>query len=96
MPALPVNIVASPSVPASGVYPVGTPLTLTCQAQGGNPPLTYNWTSSCGGLCFVLRETSDVVRQGALHSIDAGSHTCSATDYTGQTGNATLAISVTG
>lgn len=97
MSALPVNIVPNPPLPDSGVYPVGSSIDLTCQVQGGYPPLMYTWNSTCtGGFCFVVGETTGMIRQSALHSIDSGSHTCSVTDYTGQTGNSTVQFNLTG
>lgn len=96
VPRLPVTILASPGLPESGAYQAGSSLTLTCQAQGGHAPITYNWNSSCIGLCFVLGETVSTVTKNPLHSIDSGSHTCSVTDYTGRSGNNTAPIAVSG
>lgn len=94
--ALPVTITSNPRVPDSGKYLVGSSLSLTCQVQGGHSPLSYSWNSTCNGLCFVPGETTVSVRKSALHSIDSGNHTCSATDYTGRTGNATIQINISG
>lgn len=93
---LPVTILASAGQPENGAYQVGSALTLTCQAQGGHAPITYNWNSTCSGLCFVLGETVNTVMKNPLHSIDSGSHTCSATDYTGRSGSDTLPVAVSG
>ena len=94
---LPVTILASnTSQPENGAYQVGSSLTLTCQAQGGHAPITYNWNSTCMGQCFVLEEIVDTITKNALHSIDSGSHTCSAMDYTGRSGNDTVSITVSG
>lgn len=93
---LPITVVASAEQHESGAYQVGSSLTLTCQAQGGHAPVTYNWNSTCVGLCFVLQETVNNITKNALHSIDSGNHTCSATDYTGQSGSNTIPITVSG
>ncbi len=44
----------------------------------------------------MLGETSNFITRNALHSIDSGNHTCSVTDYTGRTGNATVQVVLTG
>lgn len=93
---LPVTIVPTPSIPDSGTYQIGSSLILTCQAQGGHLPLTYSWNSSCDGLCFILGETTTLVRKSALHSTDSGNHTCSVTDYAGQTGAAAMELTLSG
>jgi hypothetical protein len=93
---LPVTIVSSPLAADGGVYAVGSSLDLTCRVQGGYPPLSYSWNSTCSGLCFVLGETVNSVRKEVLHSIDAGNHTCSVVDYTGRTGNTTIQIALSG
>ena len=96
VPRLPVTVVANTGQPASGAYQVGSSLTLTCQAQGGHAPITYNWNSTCMGLCFVLQETVNTITKNALHSIDGGSHTCSATDFAGRSGSDSISITVSG
>ena len=93
---LPVNILSSPSIPFGGVYQVGSSISLTCQPQGGYPPLVYTWNSTCNGLCFVLGETTNFVRKNPLHSIDSGNHTCSVTDNDDHTGSATVKITLSG
>ena len=93
---LPVSVTSSPPVPANGLYQVGSAVDLTCRAQGGESPILYSWTSTCSGFCFVLGETTNYIRMNALRSIDSGNHTCSVTDYTGRTGNATVQINLSG
>lgn len=86
------TIVSTSSLPDS----VGSSLSLICQAQGGHPPLLYNWNSTCDGLCFVLGKMAGSIRKSALHSIDSGNHTCSVTDYAGRTGSATMELTLSG
>ena len=90
-----VNISSNP-VTTTGVYQAGSSVTLTCQAYGGYPPLTYNWNSTCDGNCFVLNEETQSVQDSSLHSGDGGVHTCSVTDYVGCTGSATIQMTVSG
>ena len=90
-----VNISSNP-VTITGVYQAGSSVTLTCQAYGGYPPLTYNWNSTCDGNCFVLDEGTQSVQDSSLHSGDGGVHTCSVTDYVGCTGSATIQMTVSG
>lgn len=71
-------------------------MSLTCQVERGTPPLTYNWNSTCDGLCFVPGKTAQYIEERAIHSKDGGNHTCSVTDYTGHTGNDTIQMIVTG
>ena len=56
----------------------------------------YYWNSTCDGDCFVLGETTQFVVNSALHSRDSGIHTCSVTDYVGNTGTSTIQITVSG
>lgn len=93
---LPVTIVSRPAHPDSRVYQVGSSLTLMCMAQGGHLPLTYSWNTTCDGDCFTLGKKTDSVGRSALRSIDSGNHTCVVTDYAGQTGSATVEITVSG
>ena len=93
---LQVNISSNP-VSDGGMYEAGSPVVLTCQANGGALPLTYYWNSTCdGGSCFVLGEITQPVESIALHSRDSGIHTCSVTDYVGNTGTATIQMTVSG
>lgn len=88
------NISSSP-VGEAGVYQAGSSVTLTCQAYGGSPPLTYVWNSTCGN-CFVLEEMTQSVTRSALHSRDSGIHTCSVVDYVGHSGLAIIQMTVSG
>ena len=92
---LQVNISSNP-VSDGGVYQAGSSVVLTCQANGGALPLTYYWNSTCDGSCFVLGEITQSVESIALHSRDSGIHICSVTDYVGNTGTATIQMTVSG
>lgn len=91
---LQVNISSSPAGDA-GVYQAGSSVTLTCQAYGESPPLTYVWNSTCGN-CFVFEEITQSVTRRALHSRDGGIHTCSVVDYVGHIGFAMIQMTVSG
>ena len=72
-------------------------LNLTCTVSGlATAPLTYQWTSTCSGNCFVLQNEESTVFSNALHSIDSGNHTCSVTDALGNIGTAITEIVVEG
>ena len=72
-------------------------LNLTCTVSGlSNAPLTYLWTSTCDGNCFVLGSEDSTPFSNALHSIDSGNHTCTVTDALGNTGTAITEITVQG
>lgn len=71
-------------------------MTLTCQAYGGYPPLTYSWNSTCDETCFVLGEETQSVREDSIHSGDSGIHTCLVTDYVGHSGTAAIQMTVSG
>ncbi len=70
---------------------------LTCTVSGMYyPPLSYQWTSTCTGTCFVLLGSTATLVESSLHSIDSGNHTCTVTDTLGNSGTATTEIVVTG
>ena len=94
--ALTVSIAATPSLPNNGLYPVGSSLSLACQAQGGYSPLSYNWNSTCSGICFALGATTSTITRSVLHSADSGIHTCTVTDYIGHTGTSMIQVGLTG
>lgn len=96
---IPVSItIASSPEPLDTVYQAASLVTLTCEIDetGTFAPLTYQWTSTCPGDCFVRDQTSPVVSREGLRSIDAGSHTCTVTDDVGNTGSASIEMTVTG
>ena len=96
---IPVSIsTASTPLPLGSVYRVASSVTLTCEIDdtGTFVPLTYQWTSTCLGDCFVRDQTSPVVSREGLRSIDAGSHTCTVTDDVGNMGSASVEMAITG
>ena len=96
---IPVSIrTTSTPLPLGSVYQAASSVTLTCEIDdtGTFAPLTYQWTSTCLGDCFVRDQTSPVVSREGLRAIDAGSHTCTVTDDVGNTGSASVEIIVTG
>ena len=96
---IPVSIsTVSTPLPMASVYQAASSVTLTCDVDdtGTFAPLTYQWTSTCLGDCFVRDQTSPVVSREGLRSIDTGSHTCTVTDDVGNTGSASVEMIVTG
>ena len=78
-------------------YQAATPVTLMCVVEtGATEPVTYQWSSSCSGDCFVTNQISATIIQSALRSIDSGEHTCLVTDSAGNTGVSTTQFTVTG
>lgn len=89
------HITASPQ---GVIQQAASSLNLTCSASGAlSPPLSYQWTSTCTGNCFVLQQgRSQTLIQSSLHSIDSGNHTCRITDDLGNSGTATIEVAVNG
>ena len=58
--------------------------------------LTYAWQSDCRGACFTENQSTRTVSTLALASRDSGMHTCIITDRVGNTGNASISLSITG
>ena len=84
--------------PVAGVMQqASSSINLTCVVSGTfHPPLSYQWTSTCMGDCFVLLGRTQTLTESSLHSIDSGNHTCSVTDALGNSGMATTEIRITG
>ncbi len=76
------------------------PVALTCQVEGATGTVSYQWTSTCTGDCFVLRspQTNPSVTQLFLRAgVDDGTHTCTATDSDGgETGSASFLMRIIG
>ena len=86
---------------SNGTSQVGTPRQLVCQTDSSSSnlvgALTYQWTSTCPGQCFVLGHANEaVVSTQYLKAVDAGIHTCTVTDSVGNRGNASIEIVTTG
>ena len=91
---LDVSIAVSPS---GVVHQASSSLNLTCGRSGqSNTQISYQWSSTCTGNCFVLGGRVSNLMQTALHSIDSGNHTCSVIDAFGNRGMATVEIIVSG
>ncbi len=92
--ALDVTILTSPS---SSNYQVGSPVNLTCAITSGyTAPAFYTWSSTCTGNCAIPGSEGSTVYLEAIHSADIGTHTCSVTDDAGNSGSATMQLSVFG
>ena len=80
-------------LPSPPYYRPASTVTLTCTAHHAVGSVSYRWSSTCGSSCFASSSTSQSVSKSILQSIDAGVHTCRATDSLGNTGsNATEMI----
>ncbi len=85
--------------PTLNDFRASSPVTLTCQVEGATGSVTYQWSSTCTDLCFVLRSPqADEVTQLYLRAgIDDGTHTCTATDSDGgDTGCASFVMRIIG
>ncbi len=73
--------------PSESDYRAGSgPVTLTCQVEGATGSVTYQWTSTCTGACFIfhtLGRKPSVTQPFLRASVDDGTHTCTATDSDG-------------
>ncbi len=82
---------------SSNDYLVASLVTLTCEVGAGAVgPVTYLWTSTCSGECFIAGQTSATVSTSALKAADSGSHTCTVTDSVGSTGTGSIEFVATG
>ena len=85
------------SSPPGVIHQAAASLNLTCTVSGqSNTQLSYQWTSTCTGDCFVTGSRSQSLTQTALHSVDSGNHSCVVTDSLGNQGTATIQVMVTG
>ncbi len=86
--------------PSESDYRAGSgPVTLTCQVEGATGSVTYQWTSTCTGHCFVFRSWTfqSVTRLYLRAGIDDGTHTCTAADSDGgETGSASTVMRIIG
>ena len=86
------------TIQTNGTGQVGMPHSLACQiGTTPTPPIgavTYRWTSTCLGDCFVLNQsTAARVSTLYLKAVDSGTHTCTVTDSVGNQGSASVEIS---
>ena len=88
------------TIQANGTSQVGTHQVLACQVGlTPTPPIgavTYRWTSTCSGDCFVLNQTAATVSTQYLKAADSGTHSCTVTDSVGNEGSASVEISTSG
>ena len=73
------------------------PVNLTCQVEGATGTVTYQWTSTCThDQCFVTGTNREVSRTFVRAGVDAGNHTCTATDSVGSTGTDNIVMNIVG
>ena len=74
-------------LPSPPYYRPASSVTLTCRAHHPTGSVTYLWSSTCSNSnCFARSSSSQSISRTILQSIDAGVHTCRATDSSGNTG----------
>ena len=94
---LEVSIIDTLGLSQGSEYRPGSSVVLSCSVQRDFPPNSYQWSSDCGGDCFVLQQSiMSVIEKSALHAVDAGNHTCLVVDEVGNTGNDTIEIRIIG
>ena len=82
-------------------YRVGSSLQLTCGVAADSNVLpvgglTYSWSTTCSGECFVSDQTTSSIGRDVLRAADSGTHTCTITDSIGNYGRASTVVVVTG
>ena len=74
-------------LPSPPYYRPASSVTLTCRAHHPTGSVTYRWSSTCSNSnCFARSSSSQSISKTILQSIDAGVHTCRASDGNGNTG----------
>ncbi len=82
--------------PSESDYRAGSgPAVFRCQAVGGTGPVNYMWSSTCNS-CFIIGLTATIITRDFLSVNDGGTHTCTATDSGGATGNTSTVMNVIG
>ncbi len=82
--------------PTVNDFRAGSQVTLACQVEGATGSVTYQWTSTCTGPCFVKGASQSVTQLYLRAGVDDGTHTCTATDSVGGTGNASFVMRIIG
>ena len=77
------------------MHKAGSSISLSCASDGGQPPLSYLWNSTCSN-CFALHQSTQMISKEVLHSRDTGVHTCTVSDYIGISGIASINLTVEG
>ena len=100
MQTIPVRVLTS-----NTAFLAAHPQQLTCEVDQGQSgqgivqpigDITYTWTSTCTGSCFVNGQNNQSISTNALRAVDSGVHTCSVVDSVGNIGNGSIEIDVTG
>ena len=76
-------------------YRAASSVTLSCSAQGASGSVSYRWSSTCSS-CFASSSTSSTISENMLRSRDAGVHTCTVTDSSGNSGTNTTQMHIFG
>ena len=79
-----------PSIPPSD-YSLGSTATLICRIENVTGPVSYNWSSTNANF-FAQNSTAMFNRKRLLTAADAGVHTCTVTDFQGNSGQGSLAM----
>ena len=74
------------TLPSPPYYHPATSVTFTCQAYGASGRVSYQWSSTCAS-CSASSSRARSVSVSVLKSIDAGVHTCTVTDKSGNIGS---------
>ena len=77
-------------------YRAATSVTLRCIAIGTNNSLSYRWSSTCRSGCFAYSSTAQTISKNMLTSHDAGVHTCTVTDGSGNIGTDSITMNIVG
>ena len=83
------------TLPSPPYFRPATSVTLTCQVEQASEDVSYQWTST-NPKSFVVNHTSSTVRKTILTSDDAGNHTCTATDSSGNSNSSTIKMQMIG
>ena len=76
-------------------YRAASSVTLRCRTEGASGSVRYRWSSTCSS-CFASSSYSSSVSQSILKSRDSGTHTCTTTDSTGNTGSNSTQMNIVG
>ena len=77
-------------------YRAASSVTLRCIAIGTNNSFSYRWSSTCRSGCFAYSTTAQTISKNILTSRDAGVHTCTVTDGSGNIGTDSITMNIVG
>ena len=83
------------TLPSPTYFRPATSVTLTCHVEQASEDVSYQWTST-NPKSFVVNSKSSIVRKTILTSDDAGNHTCTATDSSGNLHLSTIEMQMIG